>query len=319
VYLSQAIAAANGMTIGKSWEDDQPAQVFKGVIDLREVMTYDAAAKASAGVTALPDGRYDNGVLVLAGFSFAMNSGTAAEVSPGTFVIRGFKITNDDGSGTVVEPPKEDFDANNTPASWARNNVLVARGLGLEPESIPVECLYRQPIDRLNFCRIAVQFIEAVSGLGIDDFIAQYEGETFDLVFEDCNDPAVLAAAKLGIVIGTSAGVFSPGRTIDRQSSARMLALTAKALGVDVYGKPDCTLPDFNKSDAYPVAYVSSWAKPYVNWVFDQEIMTGTGSGIFAPQAAYTTETSITTFLRMYAYVDWADYGYEVEQDVTVE
>jgi hypothetical protein len=194
-----------------------------------------------------------------------------------------------DGKWIALANPKY------TPSSWARPFVTDAVTHKLIPDGVLPA--HKNNITRLDFCRMAIQFVNVVTAGegGVDAYIAR-RGLTLPDPYMDCGDMDVLRATALGIVGGTGNG-FEPKGLIDRQSAARMLALTCQALQVPIDGKPDTAFADQSG--------INSWARPYVNFVAGLGVMgvTNAANNTFSPRAPYTVESSIVTFERLYTWM----------------
>ena len=191
-----------------------------------------------------------------------------------------------------VEPPLEDW-PHDKPSSWARDEVASAIGRNLVPDDLQMN--YKAPISRLDFCRMAVRFIEVCSTLTIDQFLTR-EGLSRPAPFDDCGHPDVLAAAALGIVEGVGGNLFAPEREITRAESATMLTRTLKTM-IPVYeGVPQTAYSD--------QSLIRSWAREEINFMQWTGVMTGTTGNRFDPLGDYTIETSIVTFERMWVWLD---------------
>jgi hypothetical protein len=179
--------------------------------------------------------------------------------------------------------------------SWAQADVLAAYQAGMIPRDLMSN--YRNPITRENFCRMAIAYVEYHSGMPIAAYLAS-KGLTPRAPFNDTSNPAVLAAAALGIVQGTDAeaNLFSPNQVLVRADGAVMLANACKALGVDIDSSPQTVYAD--------QADIRSWARSQINFVTEKEIMTGSNN-LFSPAEPYQTQQAILTFFRIGQNVDF--------------
>ena len=99
-------------------------------------------------------------------------------------------------------------------------------------------------------------------------------------------------AAEMGIVKGHSEEIFAPEELITREQIAAMLVrmIDATADDVDVNTYNQITFAD--EKD------ISDWAKPSVNFAFDQGLITGVGENMILPQQNTTCEQAIVLAYR---------------------
>lgn len=174
------------------------------------------------------------------------------------------------------------------PDNWAKAEVSSAIEKGLVPYSS--QTAYQYGISRNDFCQLVARLIEGSSGYSMKNFVQRNNRSINMNAFSDTRDINILCANALGIVNGRGNGIFDPNGAISRQEAAKMLAVTAKLLGVPDFGGAK----DF--SDAGKIA---SWAKKYVDFVSGNGIMQG-DNGRFRPDAGYTVQQSILTMNRLY-------------------
>jgi len=138
------------------------------------------------------------------------------------------------------------------------------------------------PINRADFCALAVSLYETVTGTAIMGRVT----------FDDTNDVNVEKAAYLGLITGTSSGTFTPNAQITREQFATLLVRLAGT----VIGTPlPAQEPNFSDNGD-----ISAWAYAAVGQVQALGIMSDVGDGRFAPQEPLTREQSIVSMLRLY-------------------
>ena len=176
---------------------------------------------------------------------------------------------------TAPEPePQPDV-----PSSWAAEQVNQAISAGLVPLSLQAQ--YTTPATRAEFCALAVELYETVTGSEITEWAT----------FSDTTDVNVQKMAGLGVVTGVGNGAFHPEGTLTREQAATMLSRLAAAMG-----KPlTAAAPTFADN-----ASIASWAVDAVGQMQISGVMGGTGNNSFTPQGSYTREQSILTILRLY-------------------
>jgi len=151
---------------------------------------------------------------------------------------------------------------------------------------------YQDVMTRIEFCHMAVRFVEHATGKNIDSILAQYSAERNQDAFTDTNDPDILAAFALGITSGTGNNKFTPNGKFNREQAARMLLNVSKVIsGIDVENAPPSGFADIGNA--------ADWAIDAIDFCFANEIMRGTGNNMFSPKATYTREQSIVTFDRI--------------------
>ena len=165
------------------------------------------------------------------------------------------------------------------PSSWAREQVEEAVAAGLVPSFLQTK--YTQAATRAEFCALAVELYETVTGTTITKILA----------FSDTTDINVKKMAGLGVVNGVGDGKFDPNGTLTREQAATILVRLADAMG---YPLPEAGAPFADD------ASIGSWARDAVGRVKAGGIMDGVGNNTFNPKATYSREQSILTILRLY-------------------
>ncbi len=186
-------------------------------------------------------------------------------------------------------PEPEEMDA------WAYEEVCAA----IEEELVPgsLQNLYRNNINRSEFCDLVVQAVTEITEKSVKDLVQEKTGKSLrvwqqDYPFMDTSDSDVIAAYALGVINGRGNKVFDPYAGITRQEAAVMLTNAAKLLGADISGSADS---GFNDGTV-----IASWAQDAVDFVFEHNIMNGTGGNAFSPLNPYTREQSYMTIYRLF-------------------
>lgn len=179
--------------------------------------------------------------------------------------------------------------------AWAYPEVTAA----IESELVPasMQNLYGTDITRGEFCALAVQAVEAVTGQEIEDVVKARTGKDLsafrrEYPFVDASGEDVIACYALGILQGRGGGVADPHASITRQEAAAYLERTAKVMGMDVTAQGALTFADAGS--------VGEWFTQAVAFVCGSGVMNGTGDNQFSPLGSYTREQSYTTFYRLY-------------------
>ncbi|MCL1808053.1 MAG: N-acetylmuramoyl-L-alanine amidase [Oscillospiraceae bacterium] len=171
-------------------------------------------------------------------------------------------------------------------SEWAREGVQTAIERGLVPEELQNN--YTDVITRAEFCALAVELIETLTGNPIT------ERKIFD---DDRGDVNIRKIGGLGIVAGTGSNnagglLFSPGRGIQRQEAAVILARVAD---FGLY-KP---LPE-GEADFADMRL--TYAEQSIRQMRGGGIMSGKPGNLFDPLGSFTREESIITMLKLW---DW--------------
>ncbi|NLK86460.1 MAG: DUF4832 domain-containing protein [Clostridiaceae bacterium] len=116
--------------------------------------------------------------------------------------------------------------------------------------------------------------------------------------FTDTSDPAIRAAAALGITSGTGNGTFSPDAPLTREQAATMLTNVLKIIGENTSSAPAVKWSD-DKS-------ISSWAQSAADVMYSYKIMSGTSATdlVFSPKSPYTHEQSLLTLNNLWKYLE---------------
>ncbi len=176
------------------------------------------------------------------------------------------------------------------PAAWAVEEWREAKALGLVPAAL--DRAYDSPITRAEFCLLMTGLLGTLWG---EDPAGVLRAQGIDLSlspFPDADGEAVAVLCALGVVEGRGDGRFDPDAPITRQEAAKLLALTARAVGLAL---PAGDPPAFSDADS-----LSGWAVGSVAAVSAAGIMRGDGDGGFSPRAAYDRQQSFLTVLRLY-------------------
>ena len=211
--------------------------------------------------------------------------------TPGEYVI--IKRDGKYGIGHIEFLP--DLPEKTQMDDWAYDEVVEA----IEEDLVPVDLqnLYHNDITRIEFCRVAVQTVEATLGQDIAGVVKEKTGRSLsdwqnEYPFNDTTSRDVIAAYALGIINGYGNGRFAPNSRISRQEAAVMLSRVAKLVGVDTTGVEGTVFTDGDKT--------ADWATEAMNFVSHYGIMQGIGNDTFDPHGTYTREQSYMTVLRLF-------------------
>lgn len=167
-----------------------------------------------------------------------------------------------------------------TVSNWSKDIVTEAIDANIVPKaSLGID--YTKAITRAQFCAIATQLYETVTGKTL----------TASGSFDDTNDTNVLKMASIGVINGYGNGKFGPNDKLTREQSAVILDRLATALG-----KPmTAGNPKFTDTSA-------DWSKAGIANCYGSGVMLGTSDTTFSPKANYTIEQSIVTMVRLMEY-----------------
>ena len=172
-------------------------------------------------------------------------------------------------------------------SAWAEPTITQAMYAELVPASLQGN--YAANLTRGEFCRIAVQYVEVVTGLSAEEYLAQKNIQVNRNAFTDTNDRDILVANAIGVAGGVGGGKFNPNGLLTREQVAVMVANTKIALGASA----DVRTTTLSFADS---ASASDWAKFGIAYVVQYDIMGGTGQNRFSPKGMYTREQAIATF-----------------------
>ena len=203
------------------------------------------------------------------------------------------KLTIYGESGTYAETYAKDNNINfvegsplDTSAAWARGGITGAIGKGFVPGALQND--YSKVITRAEFCRMAINWVEFITGKDIDSILSERGLSRDKDAFTDTTEPNILAAFALGITNGTGSNEFSPDAEFSREQAAAMIMNACKVIGADADNTPPSDFADLDQA--------AGWARAGIDFVRAYGIMQGTGNDCFSPKSTFTREQSIITF-----------------------
>lgn len=170
------------------------------------------------------------------------------------------------------------------PSSWAKTEVDKAIAVKLLPEQL--QSAYRSNITREEFCEIAVNLYEDLSGKQ-----AVRQG---DNPFTDTQNDKVIIANSLGIVDGVGNNRFAPNNEITRQEISVMLYRTMKV------AKPNGDYSITTRHIFADNAKISTWAREAVSYMYSAQIINGVGDNQFKPLLNTSREQASILALRIH-------------------
>lgn len=117
------------------------------------------------------------------------------------------------------------------------------------------------------------------------------------MTFTDISDPAISAAAALGITSGTGGGKFSPNDPLTREQAATMLYNVLKIIEKDIPVPQAVKWTDDSS--------ISGYAQTAADVMYEYKIMQGTSTTalVFSPKSPYTHVQSILTLNNLWKYL----------------
>jgi hypothetical protein len=193
-------------------------------------------------------------------------------------------------SAIIVPAKYKTINTNNTqpsntassPSTWAKADIEKAKQNDLTTERVMKD--YQKPISREEFCELAVNLYEKLSG--------NTAVPVSPNPFKDTSNIAVLKANKLGIVNGTGNGEFSPNKPLNREQMATMFFSTIKLLDPSI-GELTEELSFSDKNT------ISQWALQPVKYMNKENIIVGSNN-LFNPQQEASKEQAIVLVNRVF-------------------
>lgn len=182
-----------------------------------------------------------------------------------------------------------------TVSAWAEDYMRTA----IENDLVPSYLLnidFTKPITRAQFCALAVQTYQSITGETLtddkyrSDRYALFDGHiVFDDIYDNSLSEDIEKAYSLGVINGYGNYKFGPDDTLTREQSAVVLMRLAEALG-----KP------LTKASSVPFTdLVATWSADGIAHAYGSGIMVGVTNTTFSPSSAYTAEQSVVTMVRM--------------------
>lgn len=178
------------------------------------------------------------------------------------------------------------FSTSDTPTSWFQEDIKDAIDKNLVPEVLQGN--YQSDITRAEYTLLAMKIYEA-------------SGKSFSWKtlkpFNDCighkYEQQIVAAYNAGIIAGDGKGTFNPDEKISRQQVAVLLVNLLKKISPE---------RDFNIKNTYTYPdqdSIATWARYYIDYCFENEILRGGTGNSIAPLGNATIEQSIVLLYRI--------------------
>ena len=185
---------------------------------------------------------------------------------------------------SIARPPMSGL------SSWAVAEADALNQRGIIP--LPLQNSFRKPIRRDEVTAMLVNAFEYACSRYSHEY-----GSPFTDISDSDYASAIKKAYTLFLVEGTSSTTFSPAGLLTREQTAKLLyAMVHTINGADLGdGTPDFT----------DTANISDWAKPYVAFCQENNIMQGSSSGKFDPKGHLTREQAMLVVERLIVQYDW--------------
>ena len=181
-----------------------------------------------------------------------------------------------------------------TVSAWAEDYMRTA----IENDLVPSYLLnidFTKPITRAQFCALAVQTYQSITGETLtddkyrSDRYALFDGHiVFDDIYNNSLSEDIEKAYSLGVINGYGNYKFGPDDTITREQSATILTRLAEKLGI----KTTVAKTPFTDTPA-------NWATENIARIYSIGVMNGTSATTFSPKDTYTAEQSTVTLVRI--------------------
>ncbi len=192
-------------------------------------------------------------------------------------------------------------DNGNSPSDWAKTEINegISKGLVLKD----LQKNYQKNITRKEFCKLSVHMYAKYKGYdNLDDLINGELKERFnvydypflDLDRSNKDDKYIFVAHMLGFVNGMSSEEFSPDSKLTREQAAKILSIIYDKVLAENLDVKEYFIKPFDDDKS-----ISDWARNYVYYVKEINIMKGMGNNLFKPKDNYSVEQAIITILRV--------------------
>lgn len=172
-------------------------------------------------------------------------------------------------------------------SDWARTEVQNAANAGLVDVSL-LGNDYRQGINRLQFCSVAVKMAEKMTGKAITPAPSG--------TFSDTDNEYARKASAAGITQGAGGGKFNPGGVLTRQEMAAFLyraLMYVKANSDTEYTVYESKLGSYTDSGR-----LASWAKNEMAFMNALGLIGGTSATTLSPTSPCTVEQALIVACR---------------------
>ena len=179
----------------------------------------------------------------------------------------------------------------NEASEWAKTEVDEAIKEGLVPSNLQGD--YQKDIKRYEYVLLALEILDREN-----THVSIVREYPFTDILEHSYNSEIVRAYNAGIIKGYGDGTFRPDETISREEIASLIVHLIEKLNNE-----ELTIQGQNIQYADRTS-ISSWAKPYIDYCYINDILKGTGKNAFGldiinPQGKATREQSIVLLHRL--------------------
>jgi hypothetical protein len=176
-------------------------------------------------------------------------------------------------------------------SDWAVEEIYAAIDAGLVPEELQAQ--YQKNITRSQYVLLALRVFD-LSGKELK----YSEERPFSDVLNHSKETDIVRAYNAGIVKGDGKGHFFPDNEITREEISSLIVNLLMQISPEKNYTPRDSYEFFDGNE------ISEWAKSYINYCFENQILNGTGKneqGIvkMSPKDGATIEQSIALIYRL--------------------
>lgn len=172
------------------------------------------------------------------------------------------------------------------PSHWAEQEISEAIDGNLVPKQL--QSNFQGNIKRCEYVLLALEIFDTT---GKD--VAIVDNKPFTDAINHKYEKEMVRAYNAGIVKGDGKGSFNPDDFITRQEISSLVFNLLKQISSD---------SDFTVKSIYKYSdgdEISDWAKYYIDYCFENKILTGYGNNIIDPKGNATIEQSIALLYRL--------------------
>lgn len=180
---------------------------------------------------------------------------------------------------------------NDTPSQWAQEEVQLSIGNDLVP--VVFRKNYSKNILRGEYAVLALKTYEKLGG----EIVVKEETPFIDIdgyKFEN----QLIKAYNAGIINGYGDKTYKPDNKITRQEISALLVQLLQAID------PNIEIKTYKNYDFNDEEYIDNWAKPYINYCYESNILKGVSELQINPKGYASLEQSIVLLFRLFKQVN---------------
>ncbi|WP_252891599.1 S-layer homology domain-containing protein [Thermoclostridium stercorarium] len=177
-------------------------------------------------------------------------------------------------------------DTKSQPSHWAEEEISEAIAKGLVPEELQTN--YQSNIKRYEYVLLALKVFDKTGKQ-----VNTENEKPFNDVLNHKYEQEIVRAYNAGIIKGDGKGNFFPDNYITRQEIASLVVNLLMRISPE---------KDFSVKNSYEYSdesEISDWAKYYIDYCFENKILTGYGNNVIDPKGNATIEQSIALLYRL--------------------